>query len=397
MGIDKEKAERIYRKSIEVLKQVQLPNGGCFATPVGERYPYVYPRDHSIITLGFLSAGLYERAKKALNFILKCDSCAKSSGAFPQRLDRHGRDASYKPVQIDGTALVIYSLAKYVDLTHDTDIVTENWERIKKAAAYIIRHIDKEKGLVYTPNSIHEFPPTEEGLEIWANCACYAALRSIGEMSKKLKINHYRMFMRNAKKIRKGILKYLWNNREKIFIKNIRVRESSSVLLDSDASEYGIAEFGVLKDSDKRVISTVKRIEKDLWHKKLGGICRYPKYRGRNNGGWGPWPHFTLMICKHFIKLKDRKNADRYLQWVLDISYNDLLPEHIAEVKEFEEFVSDFKEAGILRPDRLVMIRNARRNPMFKKGIAYITTPLAWPHAEFIRTWNLYKEVFMQN
>ena len=31
----------------------------------------------------------------------------------------------------------------------------------------------------------------------------------------------------------------------------------------------------------------------------------------------------------------------------------------------------------------------------YKKGKAYSVLPLAWPHAEFIRTWNLYKKRFL--
>ena len=40
------------------------------------------------------------------------------------------------------------------------------------------------------------------------------------------------------------------------------------------------------------------------------------------------------------------------------------------------------------------MIENARKHPMFRKGVAYITLPLAWPHAEFIQTWSLYRKTF---
>jgi hypothetical protein len=40
------------------------------------------------------------------------------------------------------------------------------------------------------------------------------------------------------------------------------------------------------------------------------------------------------------------------------------------------------------------MIKNARNHPKYKKGIAYITLTLAWTHAEFIRTYNLYKQKF---
>ena len=390
MGVNFKEAERLYKNSIKILKRVQLKNGGCLATPRGERYPYIYPRDHSFCILAFLSAGLAKNAKRGLKFVFREQL---RSGAFPQRYDTEGRDASYKPIQIDGTGLILHSFAEYANQTQDFDFVRKNWKRIKKAVNYIIESIYREKGLVFTPNSIHEFPPTEEGLEIWANCACCAALSDLTELAEKIELPHGK-WMEYSKKIRANVLKYMWNSRIKSFIKNIRVRESSSVKVESDVSQYAVAYFGLLPDNDKRVKSTVKRIEKELWNKELGGICRYPKREGRHNGGYGPWSHFTLMICRHYINLKNRKKADKYMNWVLDIAYKYELPEHVSTVKEFEEYITDFKESGILRKDRMIMIRNARKHLMFKKGIAYITLPLGWPHAEFIRTWNLYKKVF---
>ncbi|RMF05434.1 glucoamylase [Candidatus Woesearchaeota archaeon] len=388
--IDRKKAERIYAKSIEVLKEVQLKNGGCLATPKGERYPYVYPRDHAIILLGMMSAGLHRRAKKGLQFVLDCQL---ESGAFPQRIDVDGNDASYKPIQIDGTGLVLYALSQYVEETSDLQFAEDNWDIVKKAAAYIINNVYPEKNLVYTPNSIHEFPPTEAGHEIWANAVCQAALEKLYNLA--VKLNHpHQEWKEYSVMIKEGMLKYMWNSRIKSFVKTIRVKEASSVLIDPDASKYAVADYGVLPDDDSRVKSTVAEIEKNLWNRQLGGLCRYPKYEGRNNGGWGPWPHFTLMVARHYIRLGNRKKADKYMQWVLDIAWKDMLPEHISTVAEFEEYVHDFTEAGLLRKDRLVLIENARKHPMFKKGTAYITTPLAWPHAEFIRTWNLYKEKF---
>ncbi len=388
--IDKKKAEKIYRKSTEVLKKVQLKNGGCIATPEGERYPYVYPRDHSICILAFLSAGMHKEAKKALDFMLKGQL---DNGAFPQRYDTKGNDASYKPIQIDGTGLIIYAFTEYVKITDDKKFLDEHWSAIQKAVNYIKQNLIEGSNLIYTPNSIHEFPPMEDGLEIWANCVCCAALKDLCELSKKHKKNN-NDWVQLANKIQAGIEKYLWNSRVNSFVKIIRIKESSSVDIDIDASQLALCDFGIIPDNDKRMRSTVKRMEKELINKELGGLCRYHKYEGRNNGGWGPWPHFTLMLCRHFIRLKDRKKADKYLNWVMKISHKDILPEHIATVKEFEEYVKDFEEAGLLRKDRLIMIDNTRKHPLFKKGIAYITIPLAWPHAEFIRTWNLYKSFF---
>ena len=133
--IDFRKANTIYNKSVGVLKQVQLKNGGCLATPKGERYPYIYPRDHAMIILGFLSANLTKRAKKGLDFILGCQS---ESGAFPQRIDTEGNDASYKPVQIDGTGLVLHAFSEYIRHVQDFGFAKDYWENIRRAVKYII-------------------------------------------------------------------------------------------------------------------------------------------------------------------------------------------------------------------------------------------------------------------
>jgi GH15 family glucan-1,4-alpha-glucosidase len=401
--IDVKKANKLYDNSIKILKEVQLDNGGCLATSEGERYPYVYPRDHSLILLGFISAGLYKEAKKGLQFIINTST---DEGSFPQRVDMDGKDASYKPIQIDGTGLILYSLTKYIDKIDDFDFGKKHFNRVKKAVDYIINNsyeniegtYEKQKHnletpLIYTPNSLHEYPPTEAGLEIWANCICCAALMKIFNLSEKLddvKIE----CKKYAEKVKKGILKYMWNSRKKTFVKTIRVRESSSVLVDPDVGKYAIADYGILDDDDEKVISTVTDIEKELWHQNLGGICRYPKYEGRNNGGWGPWPNYTLMICRHHIRVENRQKADQYMNWILNIAYKNKLPEHLSSVEEFEEYVQDFKESGLLREDRKTMIKNAKNHPTYKDGTAYITLPLAWAHAEYIRTYNLYKNKF---
>ena len=43
----------------------------------------------------------------------------------------------------------------------------------------------------------------------------------------------------------------------------------------------------------------------------------------------------------------------------------------------------------------MVMIENAMKNKAFEKGTAYITLPLTWAHAQYILSYNLYKETFI--
>jgi len=385
LGMNKKlvkQGESLYKNSLNILKTLQLGNGAILASPPKSRYPYVYPRDHSICILSFIDANEFLRARKGLEFVLKSQN---KDGSFAQRLDKKGRDASYKPIQLDNTGLILYAFAKYIQKTKDSKFLKKYSKKIKKSVKYIESQLHK-KNLFYTPNSIHEFPPFERGLEIWANAVCYAGLNELQDIGIKSKIS--------LEKVKRAMNNYFWSG--EYFIKNIRLRESSSVAKEIDASAYSVADFNIFEDENEKVKKTVKKIEKELWHKQLGGICRYERHIGRNNGGWGPWPHFTLMICRHFIRLGNKQKADKYLKWVLGVSYNGELPEHIALKRDFERWVNFYKRAGILRKDREIMLKNIRKHPMFKKhGIAYSVLPLGWPHAEFIRTWLLYKSEFL--
>lgn len=383
LGLDKreiKRGEELYETSITILKKLQLGNGAILASFPKTRYPYIYPRDHSICTLALIEIGENERTKKALSFILKTQ---KRDGSFPQRINKKGKDRSYKPIQLDNTALVLYAFANYVKQTNDKDFFKKYKKKIKKSMSYIRSQYHK-RNLFFSPNSVHEFPPLEEGLEVWVNATCYSTLKELEDIGINTGMS--------LKTIKNSIEKNFWNGKH--FIKTIRLDESSSVVTDIDSSAYALADFGVFKDDNEKIKKTVAWIEKELWHRKLGGICRYKKHVGRNNGGWGPWPHFTLMICRHFIRLKEKKKADKYLEWILKIAYQNKLPEHISTKKDFEDWVRNYKHAGILRKDRETMIKNIRKHERFKSGLAYSVLPLAWPHAEFIRTYNLYKRVF---
>ena len=128
--------------------------------------------------------------------------------------------------------------------------------------------------------------------------------------------------------VKKAIERYMWNG--KYFIKNIRLRESSSVVSDIDASAIALADFNVI--SGEKMEKTVKAIEKQLTH-RLGGICRYKKQIGRNNGGWGPWPHFTLMLARYYIRMGNKRKADLYLDWIEQDLYDSIKNDAKYEIK----------------------------------------------------------------
>ncbi|MGC9515018.1 glucoamylase [Methanocrinis sp.] len=395
-------AKKLYDSSVEVLRRNQHKNGGFYASPPGTRYPFIYARDHSIIVLGALEAGLLEEAKRGLEFVLDTQ---KPTGEMPQRCDIEGTDTSYKELQIDGNGLVLYALGKYCEKV-DYEIAREFWSNVEKAVEFIIKNKNEEINLIHTINSIHEYPAYEQGFEIWANSSCCAGLIQAVKMGRVLGMDVAR-WNREALKIRGNILTRLYSPRRRTFIKNIRIKEMASkplgydpyasTVVDPDAAEYAPAYFELLDDRDLRVINTVRRIHVALWDRELGGLNRYPESWNRNNGGYGPWPHFTCQLARHFIHIGDDDRAEAYLGWVAEIASDHLLPEHLSTIQRFDEWMESYSTSGILRDDKLVMIEGIKDHSKWQEGFAYVVTPLIWPHAEYIRTYRAYEEAFLES
>jgi len=394
-------AKLLYKSSLKILKKNQHQKGGWYASPPGTRYPYVYARDHSVDILGAISGGLEKEARKGLEFMLKYQ---KPSGEFAQRYDVDGNDRSYKELQIDGNGLVLFALGKYCKATGDSSIATEYWDKVVKGADYIKHNMNDEVKLVHTINSIHEYPAYEHGFEIYANSACYGGLEAVGNLANELNLKAPGI-EKAGKSLRKGITTALWSPKRKTFIKNIRIKDKSSkplgydpyssVVTDVDAALYAPGYFGVVKDSDPKMTLTTERIHKELWDIELGGLNRYPESWGRNNGGYGPWPHFTAMLARHYTKTGMKWMANMYLSWIIDKSYEHLLPEHVTTHDRFELWQEEYSNAHIMRDDKKVMIEGIKKHPMWKKGLAYVVVPLIWPHAEYIMAYNDYKNVFL--
>ncbi len=399
-----EKAYELYENSVKVLMKNQHENGGFYASPPGTRYPFIYPRDHSMAIIGAVDADLMDQARKGLDFVL---SSQKPLGEFSQRYDVDGNDASYKDLQIDGNGLVLYALGKYFEGTGgsffeamaDKEFLLKHWEAVEKAVGFILMNKNDEVDLIHTVNSIHEYPAYEHGFEIYANSTCCAGLFAAVKMGQALG-KDVSQWEEEANKVRASIMTKLYSARRRSFIKCIRVKDRTSnpigydafasSVIDVDAVEYAPAFFGLIDDTDIKVRSTVKRIHEKLWDKEIGGLNRYPEMWDRNNGGYGPWCHFTCELAHHYIRVDNQDMADMYLEWVVDMAHENLLPEHISTIERFEMWHEDYTSARILRDSKLKMIENTRNHPKWQDGLAYVTIPLIWPHAEFISAYHSY-------
>ncbi len=374
--------EKLFNASIELLKELQVENGACLVTNIGERPLLVYPRDHAFATLAFVSAGLREQARKALEFAFRVQ---RKDGSFPQRWYVEGSDAGYKPTRVDSIALILFSFAEYVKKFSDVSFAQEHWENIERAIEFIDLRISAEKSLVFSHASIHEFPPIEEGYEIWTNAACFAAFRETAKVAEMLKVRSPVLEKRNV--LRDGILSHLWNSRLNSFIKCIKVRESSSVVLAPDASILAIPFFGVLNSENERVKATLAVVESALRHEKIEGIV--PATKGFLPGKpFGVSPFFSLVFAFSLIKAGETEKAKRLISSVAGNAFEEKLPELICLREDFEQFVSDLKDAGLLSKSREAMIKFTKSHPLFFKGFARVTEPFSMSHAMFVIAWN---------
>ncbi len=406
--MNKIEALKLYENSIKILKNNQHENGGFYASPPGTRYPFIYPRDHSIDILGAIAGGLMDEAKKGLEFMLKSQ---KPSGEFSQRYDVDGNDASYKDLQIDGNGLILFALGKYFEATGgsffeemaDKEFVLKHWETIEKAVEFILMNKNEEVDLIHTINSIHEYPAYEHGFEIYANSACCAGIFAAVKMGQAID-KDVSKWETEAETIKDAILTRMYSPRRRSFIKCIRVKDKSSnpigydafasSVIDVDAVEYSPAYFELINEYDVKNLATVKRIHENLWDKEIGGLNRYPELWGRNNGGYGPWCHFTCQLANHYTAIDNHDMAEMYLGWVVEMAHNYQLPEHISTIERFEMWLEDYTNAKILRDSKMTMIENTRNHPKWKYGLAYVTIPLIWPHAEYIRAYVNYMDKF---
>ena len=406
--MDQIEALKLYESSIKILKNNQHEKGGFYASPPGTRYPFIYPRDHSIDILGAIAGGLMDEAKRGLEFMLNAQ---KPSGEFSQRYDVDGNDASYKDLQIDGNGLILFALGKYFEATGgsffeemaDKEFVMKHWETIEKTVEFILMNKNEEVDLIHTVNSIHEYPAYEHGFEIYANSACCAGIIAAVKMGHAIDKDVSR-WESEAEIIKEAILTRMYSPRRRSFIKCIRVKDKSSnpigydafasSVIDVDAVEYSPAYFELIDENDVKNLATVKRIHEKLWDKEIGGLNRYPELWGRNNGGYGPWCHFTCQLANHYTAIDNQDMAEMYLGWVVEMAHNYLLPEHVSTIERFEMWLEDYTNAKILRDSKITMIENTRNHPKWKDGLAYVTIPLIWPHAEYVRAYVNYMDKF---
>lgn len=369
------------KKSIKVLKNLQLKNGGILATPLNGAYPYVYTRDAVIITKALNSVGLQKYSKKFYYFMEKFAKISVYKEVF-QRYTHNGYPSVTRRNENDNEGLLLHGIYDTY-LKNKEEIFIENlWDLIESTVNLLFSY--SKSGLVKTEKSIHEFEGLEKGYEIWANCAAYRGLKDATEMAKIL--NHNKKseaWNKKAEDLKKNIQKKLFNKKLGIFSKNPKFPNAP------DMSQLAPFYFNVIK-SKPILKKTMDYLHKHLWNIELGGFRRFRKFEVVRDwhwytGGSGSWVNLTLWAAKFYKELNNKKNYSKCIKWVEEIAKNKnrLLPEHIATKAEYD----DWKAHEIEFNTRIINETKKAENSMQKfnkRDILYWANPLGWSHAEYI-------------
>ncbi len=381
-GLD-ESISDLFRKSLLIIRS-HLDNRGAVIASCDsdilkngrDTYSYMWPRDGAFTVMALDKAG-YTNVTK--NFFRFCNDVITDDGYF---MHKYRADQSIGsswhpwvregelslPIQEDETALIIYALWHHYAKSKDLEFIEKVYNSlIRKAADFMTRYIDESTGL---PKPSYDLWEEKYGVSTFTAASVYGGLigasRFAGLLGKDRGELLYQTF---AEKIKKGILDYLYDEKDGYFYK-LLYKKGKEERIDKTldvSSIYSLYAFDLLDISDEKIEKSIKLAHDKLQIKtQIGGFPRYEDdyyYRVSKETPGNPWIITTLWIAQYYIKkAKQEKDLNPVVDW-LHWACSHALP------------------SGIL---------SEQINPL--NGEQLSASPLVWSHAEYVVTVLLYLE-----
>lgn len=367
----------LFKKSLFYIRCHVAKNGAIIASGDSEMlqfgrdyYRYIWPRDASFAALALEKAGDFNASKRFFDF---CQDTITSEGYFMHkyRPDKSlgsswhpwVRDGSkLLPIQEDETALVIYALWKYYELSRDIEFIEGIYNTlIKKASDFMLNYRDGKTGL---PAASYDIWERDYGISTFTASCVYGALVAASRFANLLgKGASEKSYKDAAADIKKGILKYLYDEDRGMFHKLIDTsqREPRIDKTVDMSSIYGIYKFEVLSVEDSIVKKALeKSVERLEVKSEVGGIARFEADAYHHKGGdypGNPWINTTMWLSQYYIAQAKSE-------------------EDMAEVKRWISWVVKYANPAGVLPEQL--------DPYTGEHLS--ASPLVWSHAEFVIT-----------
>lgn len=372
-----EKAIALFKRSLFTIRAHVDAGGAVIASSDSDilhqgkdSYAYSWPRDGAITTIALYQSGSYSPAKRFFEF---CNRIVSDGGYF---MHKYGVDGSLGsswhpwvkegkralPIQEDETALVLYSLWRYYELSKDLEFIEEVYNTlIKKTAQFLCAYRDEKTGMPLPSYDIWE---ERYGVHTFTASSVFGALTVASKFATLLgKHDEALTYSDVAKEIQHSIIKHCYDAGEGFFYRSITI-EGGVVHADRtmDASSaYGVFRFGVLPSTDERLMRaftvTRKKLQVDT---HIGGIKRYEHdqyFRSGDEASENAWFITSLWFA----------------QFDIATAKDDAALDTVRKV--FEWMTKYATPSGIL---------SEQINPY--TGSQVSVAPLVWSHAEYVIT-----------
>ena len=370
------------KKSLEIISGLQEENGGILATERDDAYPFVYPRDASIMTVALNMHGFDDRSMGFYRFLSRV---TRPGGEVFQRYNR-GMPYVTRRREADVTPIVIQGIYDTYKSSRNRAFLESMWELVAEGASFVINGIDAEVRLVKTNCSVHENPSLEEGFEIWANSASVKGLLDASIMATMLGHREpAQEWLAEAKALWSRILERLFDQRSGLFLKNLRT--DGTLVNAPDVAQLAPFYFGLCQD--KKILGrTLNHLRETLWNAEIGGVNRFRDFEVVKDWHWytggtgASWPLFTLWMARFYRRLGNLDSMEECLRFVRGASTREMeIPEKVAPIGGYKKW----RENEIEYNERVLNgVNRAERTTISLPGCVAWACPLGWSHAEYV-------------
>ena len=333
-----QKIENIYKRTILLypLLTNHLTGGISAALEIDEnrtkcgRYSYCWPRDAIFITNALDILKMNKETEKFYKTF--CKMTQSKSGMWEQRFYTDGTLAPCWGYQIDETASVIYGVYNHYEHTNNLKFLKDTLKMCESAIKYLKKYIQNVLDGKEEEYKSHDLWEENEGIHTYSLAAIFASfdiMLKIYEIVKpefkenRLKIEKIEkeiiVLRKYLVEIKDYILKNLYDNNRKTFIRNIDGKMDISLL-------GLVTPFNMFAPKEKKMLNTIERIELTL-RTYTGG---YLRYEGDNYVGGNPWVIANLWMAKYYLEAGNKKKAIESFEFVVkSATEHGFLPEQV--------------------------------------------------------------------
>ncbi len=373
-----EHEERQLKRSILVMRSQTNDNGAITAANDSsnlefnqDKYGYVWPRDAALVAAVMAEAGYSDLVRPFFDF---AEDVIEEEGYMLHKYNPNkslgsswhpwvGEDGKRElPIQEDETALVIWALKVYHDVTGDIDILEQKWDGlVKPAADFMMDYFDEELSL---PEPSHDLWEERRYVSTFTVASVYAGLEAAADIAEILGEDGER-YRDRAAEIKQEGLENLRSEEKKRYGRGIEDGELDESV---GAEIFFLIKFGLVDGDDEYFTNTMEAVMHDLSPEtEIGGIARYRGDRYHNvtddfdRVPGNPWVICTLWAAQYLMRtasnLEELEEAQDYMHWTCENSLETgLLPEQV------DPFTGEGKSVA----------------------------PLTWSHTTFIQTALMY-------